>query len=64
MDAEFSRPMAVGRIPAKGMETVVEASEDECRRLVKRLGIVGLRNLSCRYRLKPGRGGKCWPKGG
>ncbi|GAB6966435.1 DUF177 domain-containing protein [Komagataeibacter kakiaceti JCM 25156] len=63
MDAEFSRPMAVGRIPAKGMETVVEASEDECRRLVKRLGIVGLRNLSCRYRLKPGRGGEVLAEG-
>lgn len=63
MDAEFSRPLAVGRIPAKGMETVIEASAEECRRLVKRLGIVGLRNLSCRYRLKPGRDGEVLAEG-
>lgn len=63
MDAEFSRPLAVGRIPARGMETVVEASDTECRRLAVRLGIPGLRNLSCRYRLAPGQDGEVLAEG-
>lgn len=63
MDAEFSRPVAVGRIPVRDMETVIEASDDECRRLAKRLGIPALRNLSCRYRLAPGRDGEVLAEG-
>mgnify|MGYP003363010951 CR=1 FL=1 len=63
MDAEFSRPLAVGRIPAGGMEMVVEASDGECRKLAVRLGIPGLRNLSCRYRLAPGRKGEVLAEG-
>ncbi|MDT8872655.1 hypothetical protein RAA17_19780 [Komagataeibacter rhaeticus] len=53
----------MGRIPARGMETVVEASDAECRRLATRLGIPGLRNLSCRYRLAPGRDGEVLAEG-
>ncbi|WP_182357057.1 YceD family protein [Komagataeibacter europaeus] len=63
MDAEFSRPLAVGRIPARGMETVVEASDEECRRLARRFGIPGLRDLSCRYRLAPGQDGEVLAEG-
>ncbi|EGG75475.1 hypothetical protein SXCC_03910 [Gluconacetobacter sp. SXCC-1] len=42
---------------------MVEASDAECRRLATRLGIPGLRNLSCRYRLAPGRDGEVLAEG-
>ncbi|WP_308720514.1 DUF177 domain-containing protein [Komagataeibacter xylinus] len=63
MDAEFSRPLAVGRIPVQGMETVIEAKDAECNALARRFGIPGLRNLSCRYRLKPGPDGEVLAEG-
>lgn len=54
---EFSRPVLVDRIPAKGLEMDVSAKPAERAALAERFGLVELSLLEARLRLKPMNGG-------
>lgn len=49
---ELSRPVALDRIGAAGIEQVVEARADELEPLARRLMIPAVHRLRCRFRLR------------
>ncbi len=57
MAPEFSRPVALGRIPAEGREDRLAASPEECAALARRFGILAIHGLDAVLRLAPERGG-------
>jgi uncharacterized metal-binding protein YceD (DUF177 family) len=57
MQVEFSRPVRVERLNPGGSKFEIEADELECRALADRFGIVELKSLSARLKLKPLAGG-------
>lgn len=57
MNPEFSRPVRVEKLPAKGQVVDVSATPDERAALAKRFAILDISHLSARLRLIPvGRG--------
>lgn len=54
---ELHRPLALGQIPAGGLEREVVATPAECAAVAARLLIPGVIALSCRFRLAPAGGG-------
>jgi len=61
--AEFSRPLAVARLPREGLERLVEANPAECEALARRLRVPAIARLSCRFALMPGRQGRVVAEG-
>jgi hypothetical protein len=58
MTPEFSRLIAVDRVPPEGMIERISAGEDECRALAERFGLIAIHDLSALLRLEP------WRRGG
>jgi len=54
---EFSRPVALDRVPADGMSVSLEASADERRSLARRFDLVSLERLVGEVRLERADGG-------
>ncbi len=54
---EFSRLVKVSRVPAEGLDEVIEADAAECARLAERLGVERLLSLTARFNLMPWRQG-------
>ena len=54
---EFSRPVDVARLPPGESAFDLEADDEECRALAKRLGLVDLADLKAAVRLWPAGGG-------
>lgn len=54
---EFSRPVAVGDIRARGGDYEIAADAQECAALARRFAIVAVESLSARLRLQPIGGG-------
>lgn len=52
MTPEFSRPVEVGKIPARGMEMSITANAKECTALARRLGVLELRSLAAGLELQ------------
>ncbi|GAN69412.1 DUF177 domain-containing protein [Acetobacter orleanensis] len=52
---EFSRPVAVRRIGAAGLDLMVEATPAECRQVAERLGLPEISMFRCKYTLSLGR---------
>ena len=52
IEPEFSRPVEVGCIGPEGLELELQASEDERRRLARRLGLLSLDSLSAQARIR------------
>jgi uncharacterized metal-binding protein YceD (DUF177 family) len=50
--AELERLVALDRVGARGVDTVVEANEAECAALARRFGIPAILQLRCRFRLR------------
>lgn len=57
MAPEFSRPIALGRIPSEGREDRLAASPVECAALARRFGILAVHRLEAVLLLLPERGG-------
>lgn len=51
----WSVPIVVAQIPATGLHRVLEASEDECRRLAETAGINSVSSLRAEFMLRPER---------
>lgn len=60
---EFSRPIAVDRIPRGGSDETIAAVAGECPALARRLGIPAIHALSAALRVEPWRGGGIKLKG-
>jgi hypothetical protein len=58
MKPEFSRLVAVDRVPPQGLIEHISADEDERRGLAKRFGLLALSELSATLKLEP------WRRGG
>jgi uncharacterized metal-binding protein YceD (DUF177 family) len=58
MTPEFSRLIAVDRVPPGGLIERISATEAERQALAERFGILGLRDLSAQLQLEP------WRRGG
>lgn len=56
MTPEFSRPQPRRRIPATGLDATVEANPAECAALASRLRLPAVKQLSCRFHLRPAPG--------
>lgn len=54
---EFSRPVNVERLPACGRRFILSATEDECRFLAGRFGLVALSSFEIKIHLIPVAGG-------
>jgi len=54
---EFSRPLAVDKIPAGGVDQEIEASEAERKALAARFGLLGLPRFAARLGVRPIRAG-------
>lgn len=54
---EFSRPLAMDRVPLTGMTMTVTAAADERAALARRLGLPAIASLIAVFRLRPGPGG-------
>ncbi len=52
---EFSRPVAVRRIGASGLDLTVEATPAECAQIARRLGLPEISMFRCKYTLTLGR---------
>ncbi|WP_051537176.1 DUF177 domain-containing protein [Asaia prunellae] len=50
---EFSRRLMLNRIGHEGLSETVKANQDERKALARRLGILDLHELSCRFRIFP-----------
>lgn len=57
MTPEFSRPLALARIPPEGREEHLTASRAECAALALRFGIPAINRFAADLRLKPEPGG-------
>lgn len=53
---ELSRPLALDRIGAAGIEQLIEAKPDELEKLAKRLMIPAVHRLQCRFRVRRAEG--------
>jgi hypothetical protein len=53
---EMTRPFPLTRL-GNGTRFMVEASQDECRRLAVRMGVPAIHALTCRFDLRPGESG-------
>ncbi|HEY8290108.1 MAG TPA: DUF177 domain-containing protein [Acetobacteraceae bacterium] len=51
MKSELSRVIRLDRIGPDGLDSVVEATPDECAALAERMMLPGILALSCRFRL-------------
>jgi Large ribosomal RNA subunit accumulation protein YceD len=51
MTVELHRPVIVSRIPAGGLDVVVEASAAECSALALRMDVPEVRSLRCEFQL-------------
>ena len=56
-ELEFSRPLTVARIAAKGSHERIEADARECKALAKRFGVLAVHALGGLVLAKPWRGG-------
>ena len=63
MNPEFSRLIAVDRVPPEGLSERIEASEDERRALSHRFGLLAIRELTAVLELVPWRRGGIKVKG-
>jgi hypothetical protein len=52
MRPELHRPLAVERIRPAGLDFVVEASDDECAALARRMSLPAVLSLTCRFHLQ------------
>lgn len=59
-EAEFSRPVAVAKISARGRELKIAATTDELSALAKRYDIPEVKRLTARLHLSALDGGKAW----
>lgn len=51
MMPELHRPVELGRIPARGLDVLVEATAAECAALADRMGLPAVRALTCHFHL-------------
>jgi uncharacterized metal-binding protein YceD (DUF177 family) len=58
MTPEFSRPIAVDRVPPEGTTEQISATEDERQALAERFGLIAIHDLSALLQLQP------WRRGG
>jgi uncharacterized metal-binding protein YceD (DUF177 family) len=49
MTVELSRPVALSKIRAKGLNVVVQATPEECARVAERMGLPAIQSLECRF---------------
>jgi uncharacterized metal-binding protein YceD (DUF177 family) len=54
---EFSRPLEISRIPAKGSHEHIKADASECAELAKRMDVPAIHQLASRLVIAPWRGG-------
>ncbi len=57
MTPEFSRPMALARIPPAGRQVALHATPAECAALALRFGIVAVNSFAAELNLRPEQGG-------
>jgi uncharacterized metal-binding protein YceD (DUF177 family) len=51
MTIEFSRPVELSKIRAKGLMIVVQATSEECAAIAVRMELPAIQSLECRYEL-------------
>jgi uncharacterized metal-binding protein YceD (DUF177 family) len=52
MMPELSRPIALSKIPAKGLTLVVRATPEECAAVAVRMELPAIQSLECRFELR------------
>lgn len=57
MTPEFSRPIALARIPPEGRQVALQATPAECGALALRFGILAVNRFACDLQLRPEPGG-------
>jgi uncharacterized metal-binding protein YceD (DUF177 family) len=51
MTFELSRPIALAKVPAKGLTVMVQATPEECAAVAARMELPAIQSLTCRFEL-------------